>query len=145
LGCCVTDLILFSASVNADGRLDDHWIYASNYQRARRAADAVPDRAVNVLLCLGGAGRSAGFVKAIESKQSRARLVKGLTALVEKHELDGVDLDCEAPLIPVFHSLTACRLHTNYSSSLIQATSDKYALTCHLLRYRRKCLITSHC
>lgn len=101
LGCCVTDVILFSASLRADGRLDDHWISAANYQRARRAADAVPGRAVNVLLCVGGAGRSAGFAKATASKQSRARLVKALTLLVEEHELDGVDFDCEAPMSSV--------------------------------------------
>jgi GH18 family chitinase len=104
LSCCVTDLILFSVSLKADGRLDDHWISDSNFKRARRAADAVPDRAVNVLLCIGGAGRSAGFAKAIESKQSRARLVKGLASLIEKYELDGVDLDCEAPFNSVHNS-----------------------------------------
>ena len=97
VSCCITDLILFSASVNPGGKLDTHWIPEDKIKRARTAADAVPERAVNVLLCVGGAGRSLGFAAAARTKSKRKALVSALVKVVEKHELDGVDFDWEAP------------------------------------------------
>jgi GH18 family chitinase len=97
LRCCVSDLILFSVSPRDNGSVDDHWIPSENIARARRAADAVPDRVVNVLLCVGGAGRSAGFAKATSTAKRRRRFVANLEALLEEHSLDGVDFDWEAP------------------------------------------------
>mmetsp|Transcript_28750 Transcript_28750/g.58773 ORF Transcript_28750/g.58773 Transcript_28750/m.58773 type:complete len:397 (-) Transcript_28750:81-1271(-) len=97
VSCCLSDLILFSASVEAGGRLGSHWIPDSNVKRARVAADSVPGRTVNVLLCVGGAGRSAGFPAATRTKAKRRKLVQELVVLLERHELDGVDFDWEAP------------------------------------------------
>ena len=89
--------ISFSVSPRDNGSVDDHWIPSENIARARRAADAVPDRVVNVLLCVGGAGRSAGFAKATSTAKRRRRFVANLEALLEEHSLDGVDFDWEAP------------------------------------------------
>lgn len=52
---------------------------------------------MRVLLSVGGGGRSAHFPAVAGDKAKRARLARALAALVEAHELDGVDLDWEAP------------------------------------------------
>mmetsp|Transcript_17285 Transcript_17285/g.39831 ORF Transcript_17285/g.39831 Transcript_17285/m.39831 type:complete len:354 (+) Transcript_17285:166-1227(+) len=96
----LTDVILFSVSPRRDGSLDDHWLKAPDIRRVRRAADAVPGRPVNVLVCLGGAGRSEHFASVAQSKAKRDLLASNLLALAERHELDGVDFDWEAPQTP---------------------------------------------
>jgi len=95
VACCLTDLILFSVQPLASGTLDAHWINPANFARARAAADAVPGRVVNVLLSVGGAGRSGGFAAACASKGGRRKLVKSLVALLDAHALDGLDFDWE--------------------------------------------------
>lgn len=97
LHCCVSDLILFSVSPKENGSIDDHWIPPENIARARRAADAVPDRVVNILLCVGGAGRSSAFAKATSTANRRRRFVENLELLIEEHSLDGIDFDWESP------------------------------------------------
>jgi GH18 family chitinase len=52
---------------------------------------------VNVLLTVGGAGRSSGFAHASSTKQNRIDLVNTLIDIVKKYELDGIDFDWEAP------------------------------------------------
>lgn len=97
ISCCLTDIILFSVSIESSGMIDDHWLPPHEIRRVRAAADAVPDRPVNVLLCIGGAGRSMGFGSAVSTKSNRNRLLKQLLELVKLYELDGIDFDWEAP------------------------------------------------
>jgi hypothetical protein len=49
ISCCLTDVMLFSVSVEAGGRVDDHWLPPNEIRRVRKAADEVPDRTVGWL------------------------------------------------------------------------------------------------
>lgn len=46
ISCCLTDLILFSISIQNNGMVDDHWLPIPEIKRFRAAADAVQDRIV---------------------------------------------------------------------------------------------------
>ena len=89
----VNQLILFSLEVQPTGRL-------SAYDRLPRkelmieAREATRAAGSKLLACVGGNGRSAGFPGAVANKERRQRFVEGLVALCDKHELDGVDLNC---------------------------------------------------
>lgn len=71
-----------------------------------------------LLVSIGGAGRQAGFGKAIEEDVSRAKLVDSICEFCESWSLDGVDFDISIPgeedhqtnLVYFFESLQA-RLH----------------------------------
>lgn len=49
ISCCLTDVMLFSASVEIGGRVDNHWLPAKEIRRVRKAADEVPHRAVYII------------------------------------------------------------------------------------------------
>lgn len=51
----------------------------------------------NLLICVGGNGRSAGFSRAVASKRSRSRFIAALVRLCENLGLDGVDYNWEYP------------------------------------------------
>ena len=92
----VTQLILFSLEVQPTGRL-------SAYDRLPRAELMLEARAATkaagtqLLVCVGGNGRSAGFSAAVAKPDRRQRFVEDLVKLCDKHDLDGVDLNWEYP------------------------------------------------
>ena len=92
----VTHLILFSLEVQPTGRLSAHDRLPRSelLSEARLATRAAGTK---LLVCIGGNGRSAGFSAAVAKKERRANFVKGLMALVDVYELDGVDLNWEYP------------------------------------------------
>ena len=57
-----------------DGRVDDHWITPTNFRRARAAADAAP-HVVNVIISVGGAGRSHYFTRVASDTKLRRKFV----------------------------------------------------------------------
>ena len=92
----VTQLILFSLEVQPSGRL-------SAYDRLPRRELMLEARAATraagsqLLVCVGGNGRSGGFSRAVSTSNSRARFVESLVKVCDQHELDGVDLNWEYP------------------------------------------------
>jgi chitinase len=50
-----------------------------------------------VLLCVGGAGRSAGFPHVVPDGEKRKKFAQNVKQLLEKQNLDGIDLNWEAP------------------------------------------------
>ena len=90
----VTQLILFSLSVQPTGRL-------TAYDRLPRKELMLEARAATratgtqLLACVGGNGRSDGFSAAVAKADRRQKFVESLVALCDKHDLDGVDLNWE--------------------------------------------------
>merc|ERR1719335_888689 len=51
-----------------------------------------------LLLCVGGAGRSAGLHELVnKGKTERRKFVRSVLKLIDKHKLDGLDVDFEVP------------------------------------------------
>lgn len=92
----VTQLILFSLEVQPSGRLQafDRLPRKELMAEARAATRAAGTK---LLICIGGNGRSAGFTHAVAGKERRARFVESLSSLLDKYDLDGVDLNWEYP------------------------------------------------
>ena len=92
----VTQLILFSLEVQPTGRLSAHdrLPRAELMLEARAATKAA---GTQLLVCVGGNGRSAGFSAAVAKPDRRQRFVEDLVKLCDKHDLDGVDLNWEYP------------------------------------------------
>ena len=105
-----TDLILFSAEPTETGEIksffpldkadkDSGLSKALKARESTRGASHLEEGAegVRLLLCLGGAGRSAAFADVAASQELRKTLIGNVAALVAEHELQGVDLDWEVP------------------------------------------------
>jgi len=92
----LTDVILFSIEATEDGhlsgldRLPDAELLESIRSTARRSS-------TNVLICVGGSGRSEGLAKALRSTPARETLVRSLAELVDSTEVQGLDIDFEVP------------------------------------------------
>ena len=92
----VTQLILFSMEVQPTGRLAAH-DRLPRKELMLAAREATRRTGTQLLVCIGGNGRSAGFQQAVAKKDRRQRFVESLVELIEKHDLDGVDLNWEYP------------------------------------------------
>lgn len=105
----VTQLILFSLEVQPTGRLSayDRLPRAQLMSKARAATRAAGR---DLLVCVGGNGRSAGFAPAVAKPDRRARFVEDLVKLCDKHDLDGVDLNWEYRMQPQLTALYVTRL-----------------------------------
>ena len=92
----VDHLILFSMEVQPSGRLSafDRLPRKELMQEARAATRAAGSK---LLVCVGGNGRSAGFSSAVAGKERRSRFVNSLISLLDRYDLDGVDLNWEYP------------------------------------------------
>ena len=92
----VTHVILFSLEVGRDGSVaaQERFPDAATYAAARAATRRTGAR---LLVCFGGAGRSANFGAVATSAALRRVFVRSVHAFVAAHGLDGVDLDWEAP------------------------------------------------
>mmetsp|Transcript_23123 Transcript_23123/g.58996 ORF Transcript_23123/g.58996 Transcript_23123/m.58996 type:complete len:349 (+) Transcript_23123:58-1104(+) len=92
----VTQLILFSLEVQPMGRLTayDRLPRTQLMAEARAATRAA---GTQLLVCVGGNGRSNGFSAAVAKADRRVRFVEDLVKLCDKYELDGVDLNWEYP------------------------------------------------
>jgi hypothetical protein len=92
----LTDVILFSVSVKPGGALD---LDLLGEERAKTFAANVraSGEAPRVLICVGGGGRSSGFMDAARSPQSRKEFASAVSKLLRAVSADGVDLDWEAP------------------------------------------------
>ncbi len=63
----------------------------------KHALQATRSAGCQVLLCVGGNGRSAGFARMVADSRHRAAFVADLVALLDAHGLDGVDYNWEYP------------------------------------------------
>lgn len=92
----VTQLILFSIEVQPTGRLGafDRLPRKELMIEARAATRA---SGTKLLVCVGGNGRSAGFSAAVAKKERAQNFVSGIVSLLDRHDLDGVDLNWEYP------------------------------------------------
>lgn len=90
----VTDLIAFSATVTADGRIDASRIPAGQLTRMRIWKR---DLGLRLLLCVGGWERSQGFAKVSTDAVLRASFVEQSVRLCIEERFDGLDLDWEHP------------------------------------------------
>lgn len=94
----LTHLIFFSAEVHpqtlhldhAEDRLPD----AAEWRQIRRLAD---EQGVQLLLCIGGGGRSSGFAPLVRDQRRRLAFLDELNALVLRRQLDGIDINWEYP------------------------------------------------
>jgi len=90
----LTHVVFFSVEPTVDGALLGRDRVPSQHVLA--TARAACSHAA-LLLCIGGAGRSSSFAEALKRSSSRQRVVSALLELVEKHNLDGVDVNWEYP------------------------------------------------
>ncbi len=85
----------------------------------RRARLATRKANCQLLLCVGGNGRSAGFARMVADARHRAAFVADLVALLSEHGLDGVDYNWEVldvqtiSHVAVAFSLTTTTTHTH--------------------------------
>jgi len=89
-----TDVILFSLQPKHTGALDTSAISPKFIEQATMARSRNGGR---VFICIGGAGRSATFPAVAADGFLRKRFARQLTGYCNKHKLDGVDFDWEAP------------------------------------------------
>ncbi len=90
----LTDLIVFSAELKADGTLDPHRIERCPWPRLQELRKSTGTR---LWLAIGGWERSAHFGSVASSAEKRKRCVESISQFVREHELDGIDLDWEHP------------------------------------------------
>jgi len=92
----LTHLIFFSLEMTPKGDIIalDRLPRPELLSEAREAATM---HGTNLLLCLGGNGRSGGFSVMVRNDKNRARFVQNLVDLLETYQLDGVDYNWEYP------------------------------------------------
>jgi len=92
----VTDLVLFSVECTASGDLT-----SLDRLPPKEILDAASllaiEKEANLLVCIGGNGRSAGLAKAIATERGRIHLARQLRDLVDSRGFHGVDVDYESP------------------------------------------------
>jgi chitinase len=71
---------------------------ADNFRRLRALRDRHPH--LRILVAVGGWTWSGGFSDAALTGASRERFVRSAVAFVERHGLDGLDIDWEYPGLP---------------------------------------------
>ncbi len=111
----LTDVMIFSATINSDGQVDTSRINPDCWNQIR---DIQAKLNARWYLTVGGWERSAGFANAAATPQSRDHLAKQLISLCQKHSLAGIDLDWEHP-----HDETEV---TNYAL-LLQSIKQQFA------------------
>lgn len=89
-----TTAILFSLEVKPTGALDPSRV---PNEHLRGAVTARQRNGGRVMVCVGGAGRSAAFPLVASDSFLRKRFARQLSHFCKKHGLDGADLDWEAP------------------------------------------------
>jgi GH18 family chitinase len=99
LATLVSDVILFSIEPHADGSLNDGRLQAGDISRAVEARNAAFKNGVTsrVMVCVGGAGRSAAYGPMSSNSKTIDRFVGNLVKYCDKHKLDGIDFDWEGP------------------------------------------------
>lgn len=90
----VTDLVAFSATLDAEGRIDRSRIPQAQLDRLRVWKR---DLRLRLLLCVGGWDRSQGFAKVSAEKTLRAKFVEQAVRVCLEERFDGLDLDWEHP------------------------------------------------
>lgn len=90
----LTDLIVFSAELNADGTLDSSRIERCPWPRLQELKQSTGMR---LWLAIGGWERSEHFAAVAGSDELRKRCVESISKFARDHRLDGVDLDWEHP------------------------------------------------
>jgi hypothetical protein len=93
----VTDVILFSLSVERGGQLNLSLLDEDRTRNFVSTVRKLPKGNVRVHLCVGGGGRSQGFMDAARSASSRKAFSRSLAQVLKKVEADGIDFDWEAP------------------------------------------------
>ena len=109
----LTDIILFSVEISPAGDV----IGLDRVQQGLGAAVAekASNRDLRVLLCIGGAGRSEGFIFVSKKSAERKSFVQRLVMLCNERGLDGIDFDWEG-----VNFLQDRALLTAYTQLLIQ-------------------------
>ncbi|CAN5407717.1 glycosyl hydrolase family 18 protein [soil metagenome] len=90
----LTDVMLFSATLTGEGRLDTSDLSESALASLKTARKK---QGFKLILCVGGWGRSDGFVATAASAAFRQQFCKDATAFCDKYSFDGIDLDWEHP------------------------------------------------
>jgi len=90
----LTDLIFFSVEPRADGSIDSSDAKPATFKTLTTLAKP---EGVKVHLCVGGWGKSKGFSKMAADPATRLAFVRNLTVFLQKHQLDGADVDWEHP------------------------------------------------
>lgn len=101
----LTDVLFFSVRPDARGAVEDPGRLLERLDAALPRA-----RSFRALLSVGGGARSAGFAATAADPARRARLIATLLALLERHHLDGLDLDWEHHRGPADHLALATLL-----------------------------------
>ncbi len=89
-----TDLIIFSAEVQADGGLDLKRIEKCPWDKLLAFKTKYRKR---LFLTVGGWERSLHFASVASDEQRRKRFVKSVVQIALEKRLDGIDLDWEHP------------------------------------------------
>ena len=92
----LTHAILFSLEVTASGEITalDRF---PNEQFMQNAKKYFQNKGGKLLVCLGGNARTNGFPFMVKTKNGREVFIKNLKHFLDKHNLDGVDLNWEYP------------------------------------------------
>lgn len=85
----------------------------------KRMVAAAHANGTKLVLSIGGAGQSSGFVKATATDSSRSTFVTNLQALITKYNVDGFDFDWEYP-----NDLISSRRRRSTSDSSGQDTKN---------------------
>ncbi|HEY3966782.1 MAG TPA: glycoside hydrolase family 18 protein, partial [Planctomycetaceae bacterium] len=94
VGKDVTDLVYFSAQIDASGHLQlaklrpEHILKLQKIKQQYHTA---------LSLCVGGWGRSDGFAKVAASDEARRTFAAALVKFCQDNQFDGADLDWEHP------------------------------------------------
>ena len=101
----LTDLIFFSVEPRVDGSIDFSDAKSGILKKLTTLAKS---KGVKVHLCVGGWGKSKHFSKMAADPVSRLAFVRNLTAFLQKHQLDGADVDWHVPTPSPITSNSLC-------------------------------------
>jgi len=92
----LTHVLLFSGEPTEDGGLTGLDRFPRE-ELLNEARDSALKNGAQLLLCFGGNGRSSGFSAMVRNKSNRARFVASARDLVNRLQVDGLDLNWEYP------------------------------------------------
>jgi chitinase len=110
----LTHVIFAFANVVDDLLIDGYLADSLNYAVLRSVRDENPH--LKLMVAAGGWGWSGNFSDMALTAESRSRFIESTVAYLQKHDLDGIDLDWEYPGLPGNNNIHRPEDRENFTS-----------------------------
>ena len=94
----VTDLLYAFANIKGDTIVEGFRNDTKNFRLLNEAKRKYPN--LKILISVGGWEWSGGFSDMCLTSKTRAKFIRSAVSFIQKHDLDGIDIDWEYPGLP---------------------------------------------